>query len=88
MTVQAYILFKVSSGNEKEVCKQIADFDNVLVASVVYGEYDIIAKVDVANLQALEEFLTKNMRKVPSIFLTSTMVIAQEYKGKSQRSKK
>lgn len=56
--------------------------------SVVYGEYDIIAKVDVANLQALEEFLTKNMRKVPSVFLTSTMVIAQEYNGKSQRTKK
>ena len=88
MAIQVYFLFKVSSGNEMEACKQIAEFDNVLVASVVYGEYDIIAKVAVKNLQALEEFLAKNMRKVPSVLLTSTMVIAQEYKGKSQRTKK
>ncbi len=86
--IQAYILFKVSSGNEKEVCKQIANFDNVLFSSVIYGEYDIIAKVAVKNLQALEEFLAKNMRKVPSVLLTSTMIIAQEYKGKSQYATK
>lgn len=85
MTIHAYILFKVSSGNETEVCKQIANMDDVLFSSVIYGEYDIIAKVAVKNLQALEEFLTKNMKKVPSVLLTSTMVVAQEYKGKSQR---
>ena len=88
MTVQAYILFKVSSGNEREVCKQIASFNKVLFASVIYGEYDIIAKVAVSSLEALEQFLSKNMRKVPSVLLTSTMVIAQEYMGKGQRPKK
>jgi len=86
--VQAYILFKVSSGTERKVCEKIGDFDEVLVVGVIYGEYDVIAKISVPNLQALEEFLSVKMRKVPSVILTSTMIIAREYKLKTQRIKK
>lgn len=86
--VQAYILFKVNSGTEREVCKKIADFDEVLVAGIVYGEYDVIGKISVPNMEALEEFLTVKMRKVQSVILTSTMIIAREYKGKTQRTRK
>ena len=88
MAVQAYVLFKVSSGAEREVCKKIINFDEVLIADVIFGEYDIIARVSVPDLQSLEEFLAEKMRKVPSVLLTSTMIIAREYRGKSQRSKK
>lgn len=85
MTVEAYILFKVNSGTEREACEKIADFDEVLVAGIVYGEYDVIAKISVLDLQALEAFLAEKIRKVPSVILTSTMIVAREYKGKSQR---
>ena len=87
MPVQAYILFKVSSGTERQVCKKIADFDEVLGIGIVYGEYDVVAKISVRDLQALEEFLSVKLRKVPSVILTSTMIIAREYKGKTQRIK-
>lgn len=86
--VQAYILFKVNSGTEREVCREIADFDEVLVAGIVYGEYDVIAKISVPSMPALEEFLTVKMRKVSGIILSSTMIMAREYKGKTQRFKK
>ena len=85
MAVDAYVLFKVNSGTEREACEKIADFDEVLVAGIVYGEYDVIARVSVLDLQALEAFLAENIRKVPSVILTSTMIIAREYKGKSKR---
>ena len=88
VAVEAYILFKVSSGNEREACKKIAGFDEVLVASIIYGEYDLVARISVPSLQALEEFLAEKIRKVPSIILTSTMIIAREYRGRNQRGKK
>ncbi len=88
MTVQAYVLFKVSSGAEREACKKIADFDEVLVAGIIYGEYDVIVKISVPSLQTLEEFLTEKIRKVPSVILTSTMIIAREYKGRTKRATK
>jgi len=87
MTIQAYILLKVNSGTERDVCKEISDFDEVLVAGIVYGEYDVIAKISVSDMQALEEFLSVKLRKVPSILVTSTMIIAREYKEKNHRNK-
>ncbi|MEM1989025.1 MAG: Lrp/AsnC ligand binding domain-containing protein [Candidatus Bathyarchaeia archaeon] len=82
--IKAYVLFKVNSGSEKEVCKKIADLDNVLDASIIYGEYDIIAKVAVPELTHLNEFLDK-VRSIPSVILTSTMIVAQEYRGRGRR---
>ncbi len=88
MTIQAYILFKVNSGMEKEVSKQLSELDAVQVVSITYGEYDVIAKVTVDDLPKLEDFLSVKIRKVPSVVLSSTMIIAQEYKGKKQRAAK
>jgi DNA-binding Lrp family transcriptional regulator len=85
VAVQAYILFKVNSGMEKEVGKTLAELDEVHVTSITYGEYDVIAKITVNDLHALEDFLSDKIRRVPSVVLTSTMIIAQEFKGKKQR---
>ena len=56
MAVKAYVLMKVSSGSEREICKRIVEFEVVLDASIVYGEFDIIAKVKVDELETLEDF--------------------------------
>jgi DNA-binding Lrp family transcriptional regulator len=86
--VQAYILFKVNSGMEKEVSKQLAELDEVQEASITYGEYDVIAKINVNDLHLLEDFLADKIRSVRSVLLTSTMIIAQEFKGRKQRTLK
>jgi DNA-binding Lrp family transcriptional regulator len=86
MSIKAYVLLKVSSGTEREVCKKISDFDEVVDASIIYGEFDIVAKVRVDELSSLEVFLSENIRAIPSIMLTSTMIVAREYKGKAKRN--
>jgi len=86
MAVRAYILMKVSSSNVREVCKEIADFDEVIEVSMVYGEYDIIAKVALEELEMLEPFVTEKIRNMPSVILPFTMIVAREYKGKSTRN--
>ena len=83
MVVEAYVLFKVSSGTVREVCEKIAEFDEVSTASIVYGEYDVIARVSVPDMHTLEAFLAERIRKVPSVLLTSTMIVAREYKAKA-----
>jgi DNA-binding Lrp family transcriptional regulator len=83
----AYVLFKVNSGTEREVCQKIVTFNEVLETDVIFGEYDVIAKISAPDLAALEDFLSQKLRNVPSIVLTSTMLIGREYKGKSQRPK-
>jgi DNA-binding Lrp family transcriptional regulator len=87
MVVQAYVLFKVSSATEREVCEKIVNFDEVMTAGIAYGEYDVVARISVPDLEALETFLSQKMRNVPSVMLTSTMIMAREYIGKTQRKK-
>jgi DNA-binding Lrp family transcriptional regulator len=87
MAVFAYVLFKVNSGTEREVCQKIVTFDEVVEADVIFGEYDVVAKISAPDLDALEDFLSQKLRNVPSIILTSTMLVGREYRGKSQRPK-
>jgi DNA-binding Lrp family transcriptional regulator len=87
MAILAYVLCKISSGTEREVCQKLVDFDEVLQADIIFGEYDVIAKVSTSSLDALEDFLSQKVRNVASVILTSTMIIAREYKGKNHRPK-
>jgi len=87
MAVLAYVLFKVSSGTERKVCQQLAEFDEVLHADIIFGEYDVVAKIETPDLSTLEEFVSDKIRAVPNVLVTSTMIISREYKGKQNRPK-
>jgi DNA-binding Lrp family transcriptional regulator len=80
MTVKAYILVNVSTGTEDEVSKALVEFDEVEEVSTIYGEYDAIIKVAAKDMNHLDDFITSQLRSVPNIFMTSTMIIAREHK--------
>jgi len=87
MAVLAYVLFKVSSGTEREVCQKLVEFDEVLHADIIFGEYDVVAKIVTPDIDKLEEFVSLKVRNVPNVLVTSTMIISREYKGKNNRPK-
>ncbi len=87
MTVRAYVLFKVASGTEREVAKKLTEFNEVIQVDVIFGEYDVVAKVMTKDLEALEGFVSEEIRTVPNVLVTSTMIISREYKGKNNRQK-
>ena len=87
MTILAYVLFKVASGTEREVCQKLIEFDEVIQADIVFGEYDVIARMTTEDLDKMEEFVSQKVRTVPNVLVTSTMIISREYKGKSYRPK-
>lgn len=85
MPVLAYVLFKVSSGTEREVCQKLVEFDEVLHADIIFGEYDVVAKIETQDLSTLEEFISDKIRTVPNVLVTSTMIVSRAYKGKRNR---
>lgn len=85
VTILAYVLFKVSSGTEREVAKKLIEFDEVLQTDIIFGEYDVIAKMSTKDLDLLESFVSEKVRTVPNVLVTSTMIISREYKGKNNR---
>ena len=87
MSVLAYVLFKVASGTERKVAQKMIEFEEVMQADVVFGEYDVIARVTTADLGKLQDFVSDKIRTVPNVLVTSTMIISKEYRGKCYRPK-
>ena len=80
MSVLAYVLITVQSGGEKEVLRRIINLKEIMEANLVVGEYDAIVKVKVENISELDTFLTDKLRSLPDVFLTTTMIITQQFK--------
>jgi DNA-binding Lrp family transcriptional regulator len=81
MTILAYILVTMKGGSEKEVLKKVSSFEEAIEVDMCYGEYDAIVKVRVEELSQLDKFLTDKLRALPDIYLTTTMIVARQYKG-------
>ena len=82
MATLAYILVTLKSGAERDVCERVSSFEDVIQVDELYGEYDAIVKVRVEDLSQLDKFLTDKLRALPDIFLTTTMIVAKEYRHK------
>ena len=82
MAVLAYVLVTLQSGSEKNVLKKVASFEEVEEVDLVYGEYDAMVKVLVEEMSQLDKFLSDKLRVLPDIYLTTTMIVARQYKGK------
>ena len=81
MAIHAYVLLTVKSGSEREVAESISKYDAVREVSEVYGEYDVLARVEAEDLAQLDNLLTYRMRSNPNVLLTYTMIVAKAHKG-------
>ena len=72
--VSAYLLILVKPGEETTVVDKLNQLDEVKMTDVVYGEYDVIAKVEVQDMEALQKFLMDKIRRIDEIERTSTMI--------------
>jgi len=72
--VVAFVLCVTDAGKEGEVVDALQAFDEVEEAFVVYGEYDVIAKVNVLELKMLDKFITEKIRSIKPVQMTSTMI--------------
>lgn len=64
----------VRPGTEVKVSDKLNKMEEVKDVSIVYGEFDIIAKVVVDSMDSLQEFMKSKIRKIKEIERTSTMV--------------
>jgi len=69
----AFIVCIVQPGAEEDVVEKISNMKNVLEVHELYGEYDMIVKVNVKELGELD-ILTSSIRRVPGVQMTSTMI--------------
>jgi DNA-binding Lrp family transcriptional regulator len=75
--INAYILITMRPGNSSNNIKEMRKIENVEKISVVAGEYDIVVRVHVENLEELLE-VTNKIQMVDGVKKTTTQVIEKE----------
>lgn len=76
MPITAYLLIVAEVGREYEIADRIRGMEGVREARIVYGEFDIVAKLEVPDLSALDSMVTR-MRAIQGIIRTSTLIASQ-----------
>jgi DNA-binding Lrp family transcriptional regulator len=73
--VQAYILIQTEVGKAASVAKAIAAISGVTMAEDVTGPYDVIARVEAANVDDLGRLVIAKLQDVPGITRTLTCTV-------------
>jgi DNA-binding Lrp family transcriptional regulator len=71
--VVSYVLVVTAVGTEHQVVDELRSINGVTFAQTVYGEFDVICKVECDNLKNLDESITR-IRKIKSIIRTMTLI--------------
>ncbi len=75
--VVAFVLCVTHAGKENAVMNKLLELKEVVEAHVVYGEYDVIAKVKLDDLKRLDTFVVDKIRSIDDIEVTSTMISSE-----------
>jgi len=73
----AFIVINAEMGSEEEVLDELKKLEGVKEAYLVYGVYDIIAKVEADSMEELKEAVTWKVRKINKVRSTLTMLVTK-----------
>jgi 2-isopropylmalate synthase len=79
MTVSAYVFYVVKLGKTQGVIDQLRKIPEIVSVAVVTGDYDVIVKVIVENLEDLFRLSTQKIHMIEGIEETQTAVIEKEF---------
>ncbi len=73
----AFVLINTEMGSETEVLAALRKIANVKEAYIVYGVYDIVAKVEGESMEKLKDVITWNIRRLNKVRSTLTMMATE-----------
>ena len=71
----AFVLINAEIGSESEVLKDLGSIPEVKEAHMVYGVYDIIARVETETMQDLKDAISWKIRRLDKVRSTLTMIV-------------
>ncbi|MCW3991775.1 MAG: Lrp/AsnC ligand binding domain-containing protein [Candidatus Bathyarchaeota archaeon] len=71
----AFVLINAEIGAENEVLKELRAISEVKEAHMVYGVYDIIARVETDTMQELKDTISWKIRRLDKVRSTLTMIV-------------
>tara|TARA_B100001250_G_scaffold208_1_gene203 strand:+ start:283 stop:519 length:237 start_codon:yes stop_codon:yes gene_type:complete len=77
MTSLAWVLLSCEPGRERDVYLQLLDIPSVSEVSVVYGELDLVARIDFESEKEMSKTLIEDMRHVSGVRKTETLIAVE-----------
>ncbi len=75
----AFVMINTELGSEKKVLDEIRKIDEVKESCIVYGIYDIVAKIGADTMGKVDEIVTW-VRRLDKIQATITLILIEEEK--------
>ncbi|MDE1769621.1 MAG: Lrp/AsnC family transcriptional regulator [Thaumarchaeota archaeon] len=73
---KAYVVINCELGAEGAIIEEAKSIDCVKEAMGVFGNYDIILKLEGPNVDAISETIAKKIRKLEKVNCTTTLMCA------------
>ncbi len=73
----AFVLIKTKPMKESEVYRALLELENVVETHVVYGEYDLAARIDFKDDKEMSEILMGEFRNIPGVEQTETLIAVE-----------
>ena len=74
----AYVLITCDLGYEEQIIDELKQLTNVKEAHGILGAYDILAKVESANVKNLRETITWKIRKLNRVRSTLSLMVIED----------
>ncbi|MEM2893239.1 MAG: Lrp/AsnC ligand binding domain-containing protein [Candidatus Bathyarchaeia archaeon] len=71
----AFVLINAEIGAESDVLRELKEIPEVKEAHMVYGVYDIIARVETETMQELKDVISWKIRRLDKVRSTLTMIV-------------
>ena len=75
--IEAHILLRVKPGMDRAIFQAIRKLREVKDLETVYGEYDLLTKIEVKSMDDLDAFIFEAVRTISGVEGTTTLVTIQ-----------
>ena len=74
----AFVFINTEAASMPEVLKKIKAVEGVKEAEMVYGVFDIVAKVKTETMDQLKQIITFKIRMLANVLTTNTLLVVRQ----------
>ncbi|MEM1632894.1 MAG: Lrp/AsnC ligand binding domain-containing protein [Sulfolobales archaeon] len=74
---KAFVLINTEVGSETEIINSLKNYNEIKELYLVYGVYDIVARIEADSIEKLKEVVADKIRKIPKVKSTLTMIVIE-----------
>ena len=72
--ITCFILIRIEANKEDEVYDSLSKVKQIEGIREVFGEYDMIARIEAKNLKEMRVIIISKVRAVPGVHATTTLI--------------